>query len=253
MFTCDMCNKQYTSADSLRQHKYRSKKGLLGCKHRADKRRVAQITSQIDPQQIIEAVEKKQKHEKDEETLQDLKEMVSTLIQQNNDQKQENKEQLDKLSRQNEELKEIMVDMQKNPRLLMICNHLNPIEQLNLREPEFRPVLEILDKELPEYANLASSSTGRVHAKAVQKINTIKPTAVEEGGDIFYKTENVLSKDTADVTTKAFIDAIGALGYEYARKAIGDLNSERETDRGFQDEVLQNAKKDSIPKFNGVR
>ena len=40
-----------------------------------------------------------------------------------------------------------MVDMQKNPRLLMICNHLNPIEQLNLREPEFRPVLEILDKE----------------------------------------------------------------------------------------------------------
>ena len=77
-----------------------------------------------------------------------------------------------------------------------------------------------------------------MHAKAVQKINTIKPTAVEEGGDIFYKTENVLSKDTADVTTKAFIDAIGALGYEYAQ-AIGDLNSERETDRGFQDDAMK--------------
>ena len=247
---CTICGTIFKTKGQRDTHKYRNKLGQ--CKVRADKRRVAQITSQIDPQDIIEAVEKKQKHEKDEETLQDLKEMVSTLIQQNKDQKQENKEQLDKLSRQNEELKEIMVDMQNNPRLLMICNHLNPIEQLNLREPEFRPVLEILDNELPEYANLASINTGRIHAKAVQKINTIKPTAVEEGGDIFYKTENVLSKDTAHVTTKAFIDAIGALGYEYAQKAIGDLKSERETDRLFKDEVLQNAKKDSIPKFNDM-
>ena len=173
---------------------------------------------------------------------------INTLIRQNEDQKKQNEEQNKKIS----ELKDMMVDMQNNPRLMIICNKLYPIEQLNLSEPQFKPVLEILDKELPEYANLANNKTGVVHAKAVQKINTIKPTAVEEGGDIFYKTENVLSKDNAHITTKAFIDAIGALGYEYAQKAIGDLKSERECDKPFQNEVLNHAANNSLPNIDDV-
>ena len=202
----------------------------------------------MDPSKVVDAVEKQVKVEKNEEHMESMMSKINTLIRQNED--QNNK--IDKLSKQNDELKDMMVDMQNNPRLMIICNKLYPIEQLNLSEPQFKPVLEILDKELPEYANLANNKTGVVHAKAVQKINTIKPTAVEEGGDIFYKTENVLSKDNGHITTKAFIDAIGALGYEYAQKAIGDLKSERECDKPFQHEVLNHAANNSLPNIDDV-
>ena len=83
-------------------------------------------------------------------------------------------------------------------------------------------------------------------------MNSIKPTAIQEGEDVFFKTENVLAKDTNNVTTKAFIEAIGTLGYEYAQKASNDLKSERESDTCFKKEVLSNAEKNAIPMLHDI-
>ena len=223
------------------------------------KKRVNSLISTCNASNIIDAMEKKQKLEENDEKLkqkldesdqkfEELMQKMNTLIEQNEYQRKQNEEQNKKIS----ELKDIMVDMQNNPRLMVICNKLYPIEQLNLLEPQFRPALEILDKELPEYANLANVDTGRVHAKAIKLMNSIKPTAIQEGEDVFFKTENVLAKDTNNVTTKAFIEAIGTLGYEYAQKASNDLKSERESDMCFKAEVLSNAKKNAIPMLHDI-
>ena len=239
MFTCEHCLKTHKSSEALRKH--RKRHSVQECKNTLMKKRANSLIAEMDPADLIEAVDKKRKHEKDQDNFEELKQMVGSL-----------KNQMDSLSRQNEELKDMMIDMQNNPRLLYICNNLYPLEELNLREPQFQPVLEILNKELPEYANLANDITGVVHAKAVRKLNTIKPTAIEENGNVFFKKENVLAKDVAHTTTKAFINAIGSVGYEYAQKASKDLESNRETDAFFQREVLQNAKRNSIPTFNDL-
>lgn len=252
MFVCEICTKSFNNADSLRQHKYRSRKQTLSCKQKEVKRKHIEIISHIEPKDLIEAVENKEKNKKNEESLDELKQMVNTLLEENKSQKQQNALNMEKLSKQNEELKEMMVDMQSNPRLLMICNTLCPLEHLNLRDPRFKPVLEILDKELPEYANLGNDKTGRVHAKAVKTLNSIQPTAVEEEGNIFYKSENVLSKDTSHTTTRAFIDAFGSVGYGYAKKAKNDLESSRESDKLFQKEVLHNAEQNAIPRWDEI-
>ncbi len=244
---CLVCGQQFTNANTFRSHKSRSAK-FGTCKSRFDKKRANSLIAEMDPADLIEAVDKKRKHEKDQDNFDELKQMVGSLT---NEIKNQNKK-IDSLSKQNEELKDMMIDMQNNPRLLYICNNLYPLEELNLREPQFQPVLEILNKELPEYANLANDITGVVHAKAVRKLNTIKPTAIEENGNVFFKKENVLAKDVAHTTTKAFINAIGSVGYEYAQKASKDLESNRETDAFFQREVLQNAKRNSIPTFNDL-
>lgn len=236
---CNICGQVFRTKGQRDTHKYRNKLGQ--CKAKADKRKLAALNSEMKASDIIDAVEKKQKNEKNEETLDDLKLMMAQLL-------EKNEEQNKKIS----ELKDMMVDMQNNPRLMVICNKLYPIEQLNLLEPQFRPALEILDNELPEYANLANVDTGRVHAKAIKLMNSIKPTAIQEGEDVFFKTENVLAKDTNNVTTKAFIEAIGTLGYEYAQKASNDLKSERESDMCFKEEVLSNAKKNAIPMLHDI-
>lgn len=109
-----------------------------------------------------------------------------------------------------------------------------------------------MDKELPEYPNLGNSKTGKIHAKAIKTLNCIKPTAIKEGEDIYFKNEDILAKDTDYTTTKAFIDAIGKLGYEYAQKALDDLRSQRESDQMFKKESLSNATKDAIPQLNDI-
>ena len=70
-----------------------------------------------------------------------------------------------------------MLELQSNPRLLVVCNHLHSLEGLDLNQPQFGPVHEILKKELP-IANLANEATAR-HAKAVYALNMIRPTAVQ--------------------------------------------------------------------------
>ena len=83
-------------------------------------------------------------------------------------------------------------------------------------------------------------------------LNQIQPTALKNGEDIYFKNEDIWSKDTDNTTTKAFIDAIGKLGYEYAQKALDDLKSQRESDQMFKKELLSNATKDAIPQLNDI-
>ena len=66
---------------------------------------------------------------------------------------------------------------------------LSSLRELDLKTPAFKPVLEILDKELPEYPNLVNDETGKVHCKAVKKLNEIQPTVVKDDEKLFYKTD----------------------------------------------------------------
>jgi flagellar motor protein MotB len=237
---CEVCDQIFNNANTFRSHK--SRLANLGlCKRRADKKKASELVAKMDAKDLVEAIEQKQKNDKNEESLEDLKQMIGKLT-----------SKIDYQNSKIDSLKEMMVDMQNNPRLLVICNKLYPLEQLNLRNPEFKPVLEILDKELPEYPNLGNERTGVIHAKAVKTLNSIQPTAVQEGETVFFKSDNVLSKDTNFTTTRAFIDAIRELGYEYAQKASEDLKSERESDRLFKKEILLNANKNAIPNLNDI-
>ena len=199
-------------------------------------------------QDIREAVSASSTTETTNALLEDLRDQLGRQNTKMDSLIQKNEDQNNKIS----ELKEMMIDMQNNPRLLMICNNLYPLDQLNLKAPEFKPVLEILDKELPEYANLCNTTTGQIHAKAIKTLNHIQPTAVKEGEDIYFKSENILSKDSDDTTTKAFINAIGKMGYEYAQKASKDLESKRESDTSFQNEILENAKRGALPGIQDI-
>ena len=109
-----------------------------------------------------------------------------------------------------------------------------------------------MDKELPEYPNLGNIKTGKIHAKAINKLNHIQPTALKNGEDIYFKNDNILAKDTDNTTTKAFIDAIGKLGYEYAQKASCDLKSQRPSDHDFKEEILENASINAVPALEDI-
>jgi hypothetical protein len=191
--TCSVCNQVFNTASTLRSH--RSRLGKSGkCRAQVEQKKASDIISQLRPEEIIEAVDKKQKNEKNEEALEDLKSMMNTLIEQNEYQKRQIIEQNAYQKRQNEEhnnkiseLKDMMIDIQNNPRLLIVCNNLHPIQQLDLQQPQFQPVLEILNNELPEYANLGNIKTGKIHAKAINKLNHIQPTALKNGEDIYFK------------------------------------------------------------------
>ena len=114
-------------------------------------------------------------------------ELLEKIIEQNNDLKdkvaeisQENlkhKADMEKIMNQNEEMKEMVTEFARNPKLLVLVDKLYPIQSLreiDLKMPAFKPVLEILDNELPEYANLAQEKTGKIHCKAVRKLNEIR-------------------------------------------------------------------------------
>jgi hypothetical protein len=204
----------------------------------------------MDQTQILDAVEEQQTTK---ELLKTLTNEVRELRQQNNKQSEKMDKlshQNEKLSQQNDNLKDIMIDIQKNPQLVIICNKLYPLntlKELDLCEPRFEPVRQILDKELPEYANLASNPTAKVHCKAVKQLNMVHPTAIKNGEQVFYKENDIMSKDVNHETTKAFIEAIANSGYEYAQKAKKDLNASLESDIDFKKQVLENASRDCIP------
>eukprot|EP00966_Prymnesium_polylepis_P167500 3872426-Prymnesium_polylepis.1 len=120
-------------------------------------------------------------------------ELLKKIIKQNNDLKgevaeirHENRE----IKKQNEEMKEMVTEFARNPKLLVLVDELYPIQSLreiDLKMPAFKPVLEILDNELPEYENLAQEKTGKVHCKAVRKLNEIQPTTVKDEEKLFCK------------------------------------------------------------------
>lgn len=241
---CEICQQVFTNANSFRSHKSRlANYGL--CKGRLERKKASEIIVNVEHRELVKAV---QNNNNNEETLKELKNIVSALTMKIDQIQHQNTV----IQQQNDQLKDMMIDMQSNPRLLIVSNKLKPLDQLDLRNPEFKPVLEILDKELPQYANLGNEKTCLIHAKAVKTLNSIHPTAVKEGEVIFFKSQNVLSKDTNYITTKAFIDAFSRLGYQYAKKACDDLKSRRESDILFQTEMLKNATKNAIPRLNEI-
>ena len=127
-----------------------------------------------DPMQLCNALEQ-------QETTNDLLQKLTTQvgeqckkIEEQTREMQHQNRKMEKLSQQNDELKDMMRDIQKNPQLVLVCNQLYPLntlKELDLGEARFEPVRQILDKELPEYANLASKPTATVHCKAVKELN----------------------------------------------------------------------------------
>ena len=75
----------------------------------------------------------------------------------------------------------------------------------------------------------------------------VHPTAVQDGEQVFYKDNDIMSKDICHKTTKAFIEAIANSGYEYAMKARKDLTRNLESDSDFKKQVLENASCKCIP------
>ena len=146
-------------------------------------------------------------------------------------------------------MKQMFTEFARNPKLLVLVDKLYPIQSLkeiDLNTPAFKPVLEILDNELPEYANLAQEKTGKVHCKAVRKLNEIQPTAVKDEEKIFCKYGDVVTRaDNIDTTTE-FIKVMANSGFEYAQKASKDLKSKRLSDQPFKETILQNASCDTI-------
>ena len=246
---CDQCGGVFATKSSLYNHRSINKGA---CKIKKDRKRIrkeaSNAISNLDSTQILTAVEEQ---ESTKDLLKNLTNEVRELRRQNFVQS----EQMEKLSQQNNELKDMMIDIQNNPKLVLVCNQLYPINtlrEINLLEPRFEPVRQILDKELPEYANLANDPTAQVHCKAVKQLNIVHPTAVKDGDQIFYKNTDILSKDVNHETTKAFIEAIANSGYEYAQKAKKDLSMTLESDVEFKKQVLENASRDSIPNVTEI-
>ena len=238
-WVCKDCNKSFATYNAFWKHQDRNKasieSGKLSCAAKVDRKRKKREMDNMSRDELLDAVTNASTTQSTNAIL----EKMSAQLERQNDKIESQSNKIDSLASQNDELKSMMIELQNNPRLLVVCNKLYPIEQLDLKEPQFQPVLEILDKELPEYANLGNSTTGQIHAKAIKTLNHIQPTAVKEGEDVYFKTDDVLSKDNNHKTTKAFIDAISKMGYEYAQKASGDLKSVRESDTGFKKEILE--------------
>lgn len=155
-----------------------------------------------------------------------------------------------------EEMKGMMKEICAKPQLVMICNSLYPFESLkdlNLKDPCFGSVREILDKELPEYANLCNRRTGKVHCKAIKELNTIQPTAIRDNDNIYIKQGDILSKEKDNDVSRAFINVIADNGYEYAKNARDDLRTNfRPAYDDWKKSILVNAREDAFPSIQEV-
>ena len=253
-FVCKYCAKEFASLHSLDCHVSREsqKQPNLRCDAKEERKR----------KKAQEAIEEKEKKKQAKTILANLdvtevvdtmntasktNELLETIIEQNNNLKDKmtfmNEEMTD-MKQQNSELKEMVTEFARNPQLLILVDKLYPLSslrELDLKTPAFKPVLEILDKELPEYPNLVNDETGKVHCKAVKKLNEIQPTVVKDDEKLFYKKGDVLTRGSGEEATKEFIDVIANSGYEYAQKASKDLKSRRESDKDFKRGILKNA------------
>ena len=202
--------------------------------------------AELDPSEVIETVNAASKTN---QLLTQITEQMSDMKKQHKSDMQTLLKKHDEIIRQNEEMKEMVTEFARNPKLLVLVDKLYPIQSLreiDLKMPAFKPVLEILDNELPEYANLAQEKTGKIHCKAVRKLNEIQPTTVKDEEKLFCKDGDVIIKADYIDTTKEFIDVIANSGFEYAQKASVDLKSKRESDQPFKRTILQNASCDTI-------
>jgi predicted RNase H-like nuclease (RuvC/YqgF family) len=257
---CNLCNKSFDTSNALYKHRsyYQG-----NCNQRIREKQVRkrqkveakEMLSTMDPVQVVESVNSSLKTN---ELLAEISQQNAEISKQNRELKrhmEEMRKQNGDIQQQNDEIKDMMKEMCKNPQLVILCNTLHPLQSLqeiDLREPRFKPVLEILDKELPEYANLANKPTGRVHCKAVRQLNCIQPTAIQDAGTVFFKKDDVLLKDGNHETTKAFIEVMAKTGYSYAQKADKDLKSTRESDNLFKQELLENACKEALPDVDSL-
>ena len=248
---CDDCLRTFNNENALKCHRTRQSK-LSAQKRCGYKRRLRESIAQrdiaqhqvadMDPIEIVEKVNASSRTD----------ELLEKIVQQNNDLKEkvfDIEQQNHEIKQQNNEMKQMFTEFARNPQLIVLVDKLYPIQSLreiDLKTPAFKPVLEILENELPEYANLAQEKTGKVHCKAVRKLNEIQPTAVKDKEKVFYKEGDVITKFKKDEATKKFIDVFANSGYEYAQKASNDLKSIRESDEHFKKEILQHASRDIL-------
>lgn len=254
---CPDCKRSFNNSNALYCHRYRQAEKKpeerCGFKEEAKKRKAQEaieqkekkkqaktILANLDVTDVVAAVEQQTNHDK-------LMDKMDELLEENKKSRMETQQarlETQKMSEKCDELKEMVTEFARNPQLLILVDKLYPLSslrELDLKTPAFKPVLEILDKELPEYPNLVNDETGKVHCKAVKKLNEIQPTVVKDDEKLFYKKGDVLTRGSGEEATKEFIDVIANSGYEYAQKASKDLKSRRESDKDFKRGILKNA------------
>jgi hypothetical protein len=252
MIACNLCSKTFKNKHALTMHMIRNEQyrnsNQPDCIERKRRKIAKTEASRFNPEEIVETMNTSSKTN---DLMKQMSSRLDTVIQQN----QTLQSEISEIKQQNNEMKDIMRDIQTNPQLIVLCDKLYPLDalrEIDLKTPAFRPVLEILDKELPEYANLGNTQTQKAHSRAVRKLNQIQPTAVEEGESVYFKRGETLAKDCSNETTKEFINVFSLNGYDYARKASKDLESVRESDKIYQKEMLNYARKDAFPGIKDV-
>ena len=249
---CDNCGEKF-KFEAFKKHKQRDKEATeLGQPNCAEKLQKRQKKKQINNMNKDDLVTVLNEASNTNEILEELK----NVKKQNDEQRKVNETILSRMSgleKQNNEMKDMMLEFNRNPKLVILCEKLHPLRSLreiNLKEAPFKPVLDILDGELPEYANLVNTQTAQVHCKAVNKLNQIQPTAIQDGEMIYFKNDEILAKDTDDSAAKEFINCFSINGYEYAQKASHDLQSTRESDNYFKAEVLNRIRQGAYPEVD---
>ena len=253
-FVCKYCAKEFASLHSLDCHVSREsqkqpnlrcdakeerkrKKSQEAIDEKEKKKQAKTILAKLDVTEVVDTINEASKTN---ELLQQLTKQVGNMKAQNDEIIQQN----NNLKADITDMKEMVTEFARNPQLLILVDKLYPLSslrELDLKTPAFKPVLEILDKELPKYPNLVNDETGKVHCKAVKKLNEIQPTVVKDDEKLFYKKGDVLTRGSGEEATKEFIDVIANSGYEYAQKASNDLKSRRDSDKDFQRGILKNA------------
>ena len=259
--TCNECQKTFDSEHNLKCHQYRelNKPPAERCGVKRErklkmieaKERKTRAKQQIQESGLTHIVETANESSRTNELLQQLQDQMGEIKEQNN----HLKDKVYNIEQQNNDLKEMVTEFARNPKLLVLVDKLYPIQSLrevDLKMPAFKPVLEILDNELPEYANLAQEKTGKVHCKAVRKLNEIQPTTVKDDEKLFCKDGDVIAKADNMDTTKEFINVMANSGFEYAQKASVDLKSKRESDQPFLETILKNASCDTIQNLQEI-
>ena len=119
---CNACNQTFKTASTLRSHRYNNKNGK--CKklleQKTVKARASELIDQMNPEEIIDAVENKKKNEdmqkEMQKDMQNLNQKMNTLIEQNEYQKR----QMSCIEKQNNEMKDMMLEFNKNPQLVIL-------------------------------------------------------------------------------------------------------------------------------------
>jgi hypothetical protein len=245
MFSCPDCGRTFNTANSLSCHRYRESQKKL--EHRCDskkerKRKIQNLNDKILTGGANSVLETINATSKTNEILHKLTTQMDDIKQQNTDIKQQNTNmaaEVKDLKFQNQEMKEMVGEFVRNPSLLILVDKLCPIQDLrkiDLQAPIFKPVKQILDCEIREYANMMNHETGVVHRKAVKKLIEIQPTVAKDGEKLFCNNDGTLLKCGESEVSRAFINVFANSGYKYAEKALQDLS-----DADYKGDVMKNA------------